>query len=123
MSNLNLYKLKISPRSWHEDFCLENGNYIRVCCYCREEFIGYKRRVVCRKCAYKKPFTLIVMKFIRFIFYPAAVLLFLWTGFKYGFTNTYRHGNVWPWLILVVVICAVIEYSTYRTKRKYRDDK
>lgn len=40
----------IDERDWTEDFHLENGNYYNLCCSCKEMFIGYKRRVVCKKC-------------------------------------------------------------------------
>lgn len=33
-----------------EDAYLENGNYQNICCICSRIFIGYKRRVVCKKC-------------------------------------------------------------------------
>jgi hypothetical protein len=35
---------------WTEDFEHENGNYHCKCCYCAADFIGYKRRIVCREC-------------------------------------------------------------------------
>jgi len=37
-------------KDWEEDFGLENGNYSCTCCYCKSQFIGYKRRVVCKEC-------------------------------------------------------------------------
>ncbi len=39
-----------TPLDWPEDFYHENGNYVCHCCYCKEQFRGYKRRVVCKKC-------------------------------------------------------------------------
>ena len=36
---------------WTEDFEHENGNYHCRCEICRADFIGHKRRVVCRSCA------------------------------------------------------------------------
>lgn len=38
-------------RNWPADFAHENGCYICRCCDCGEEFVGHKRRVVCRACA------------------------------------------------------------------------
>ncbi len=35
---------------WHEDFEHENGNYRNKCVVCGVDFIGHKRRVVCRVC-------------------------------------------------------------------------
>ena len=39
-----------SPKRWLEDAELENGNYINKCSICGHDFIGYKRRVICREC-------------------------------------------------------------------------
>lgn len=38
-------------RDWPEDAEHENGNYSCRCYSCGNEFIGHKRRVVCRACA------------------------------------------------------------------------
>lgn len=38
-------------RNWTEDFELENGQYMDGCIECKTEFIGHKRRVVCKTCA------------------------------------------------------------------------
>jgi hypothetical protein len=38
------------PRDWPEDFSDENGTYTNVCVYCKHEFMGHKRRVVCKWC-------------------------------------------------------------------------
>lgn len=38
-------------RDWEEDFTHENGQYICHCCICDLNFIGYKRRAVCKSCA------------------------------------------------------------------------
>ena len=43
-----------SPKNWKEDFSHENGNYMNRCMYCNEMFMGHKRRVVCRECAFKE---------------------------------------------------------------------
>lgn len=40
-----------NPCNWVEDFSHENGNYMNNCISCKNEFIGHKRRVVCKKCA------------------------------------------------------------------------
>jgi hypothetical protein len=36
--------------SWEEDFLHENGNYMNVCRLCNKEFLGNKRRYVCKCC-------------------------------------------------------------------------
>ena len=38
-------------RSWVEDREHENGNYYNLCGHCGRQFIGHKRRVVCKSCA------------------------------------------------------------------------
>lgn len=38
-------------RNWTEDFTHENGNYQNICIKCNHEFIGYKRRQVCKVCS------------------------------------------------------------------------
>lgn len=40
----------IQSGDWLEDFALENGNYECSCFSCGRNFIGYKRRVVCKLC-------------------------------------------------------------------------
>ena len=35
---------------WPEDYGQENGNYFQKCLHCENNFIGHKRRLVCRKC-------------------------------------------------------------------------
>ena len=37
-------------RNWPEDQPHENGNYICRCSDCGEEFVGHKRRGLCRAC-------------------------------------------------------------------------
>ena len=37
-------------RCWEEDFSHENGNYSNHCYKCGMEFIGHKRRVMCKMC-------------------------------------------------------------------------
>ena len=39
-----------SDRDWVEDWEHENGTYGNKCCRCGKTFVGYKRRVVCKKC-------------------------------------------------------------------------
>jgi len=46
----------MEDRSWKEDFDHENGRYMNKCCVCKENFIGHKRRVVCKKCKSKTSF-------------------------------------------------------------------
>tara|TARA_R110000772_G_C13297052_1_gene438546 strand:+ start:2568 stop:2873 length:306 start_codon:yes stop_codon:yes gene_type:complete len=36
---------------WAEDSDHENGNYRNECCYCKRQFTGHKRRVVCKICS------------------------------------------------------------------------
>lgn len=36
--------------NWTEDFSYENGNYMNMCIRCDQEFLGHKRRVICKKC-------------------------------------------------------------------------
>ncbi len=36
--------------NWTEDFSHENGNYMNICIRCDQEFLGHKRRVICKKC-------------------------------------------------------------------------
>ena len=40
----------IEERSFPEDSHLENGNYFNTCGECHKDFVGYKRRPVCKKC-------------------------------------------------------------------------
>lgn len=35
---------------WIEDTSHENGNYMNICVLCKCEFVGHKRRVVCKTC-------------------------------------------------------------------------
>lgn len=37
-------------RNWEEDFDKENGQYLNNCITCKQLFIGYKRRIVCKAC-------------------------------------------------------------------------
>ncbi len=39
-----------SAGDWTEDSCMENGNYTNTCVVCKNNFIGHKRRVVCKGC-------------------------------------------------------------------------
>lgn len=43
-------QLKQSPKSYQEDFSHENGNYYCRCLRCENDFIGHKRRVICKEC-------------------------------------------------------------------------
>ena len=38
---------------WHEDAGHENGSYYCKCLVCDADFVGHKRRYVCRKCHYE----------------------------------------------------------------------
>ncbi len=44
---------EIAARNWTEDAPHENGKYQCTCVFCKETFIGHKRRVVCKVCAAK----------------------------------------------------------------------
>lgn len=37
-------------RDWPEDFEDENGRYLNFCVSCDLEFLGHKRRVLCKLC-------------------------------------------------------------------------
>lgn len=37
---------------WHEDDGHENGSYFCKCLECDADFVGHKRRHICRKCHY-----------------------------------------------------------------------
>ena len=39
-----------SPKNWTEDYSHENGNYVNTCMFCKDQFFGHKRRVVCKEC-------------------------------------------------------------------------
>ena len=41
-----------AQRCWPEDYGHENGNYENFCVYCNQRFLGHKRRVVCKLCAW-----------------------------------------------------------------------
>ena len=38
---------------WHEDAGYENGSYHCKCFDCDADFVGHKRRLICRKCHYE----------------------------------------------------------------------
>lgn len=38
-------------KDWPEDFPHENGMYYCRCLQCKELFVGYKRRAICRECS------------------------------------------------------------------------
>ncbi len=42
---------RLGARDWEEDFEHENGNYLNRCTQCGVQFMGYKRRCVCKVCA------------------------------------------------------------------------
>lgn len=45
------YEADCRARNWTEDAGHENGRYSCRCIECGHDFIGHKRRVVCRLCA------------------------------------------------------------------------
>jgi hypothetical protein len=46
-----IVRAKGSERDWPEDFPHENGVYNNWCCSCKKNFLGYKRRVICKLCS------------------------------------------------------------------------
>ncbi len=42
------------PQDWPEDHSHENGDYQNECVYCERQFLGHKRRVVCKLCSEAK---------------------------------------------------------------------
>ena len=40
----------LGARDWEEDTKKPHGNYTNRCCVCGEQFIGFRRRVICKKC-------------------------------------------------------------------------
>lgn len=40
-----------AEREWSEDADHENGRYFNACCVCLRQFVGHKRRAVCKSCA------------------------------------------------------------------------
>ena len=42
-----------ASNDWPEDSPHENGNYCNKCLACDADFIGHKRRHICRKCHYE----------------------------------------------------------------------
>jgi hypothetical protein len=53
-AGLNLVAIEESGRSWPEDYPHENGNYPNICVYCKQTFIGHKRRAICKLCNNKQ---------------------------------------------------------------------
>lgn len=37
-------------KDWIEDFSLPEGKFAHLCIFCREGFVGHKRRVACKQC-------------------------------------------------------------------------
>jgi hypothetical protein len=50
---MDIQELRDSNKSWQQDFVSEDGNYVSNCAICHCDFIGHKRRVVCRECQEK----------------------------------------------------------------------
>jgi hypothetical protein len=42
-----------NEKDYKEDFSHENGNYSNICLKCKNEFMGHKRRVICKTCLNK----------------------------------------------------------------------
>jgi hypothetical protein len=55
MPTLSLFWQGFTDRDWTEDLSHENGNYTNKCFYCEQNFLGHKRRIVCRKCQLNSP--------------------------------------------------------------------
>lgn len=45
-----LVRTKGSERDWTEDFLHENGLYQCYCARCEKNFLGHKRRLICKCC-------------------------------------------------------------------------
>lgn len=43
----------LGPKDWPDDALKENGSYNCQCANCGSNFVGHKRRVMCRECAEK----------------------------------------------------------------------
>ena len=43
--------IKQDERNYTEEFNHENGMYANICTECNNQFIGHKRRIVCKVCA------------------------------------------------------------------------
>lgn len=41
--------------NWIEDYSHENGNYTNTCKICGNEFLGHKRRIICKCCSQLSP--------------------------------------------------------------------
>lgn len=52
---MNIFSFTNKPEDWPEDSNLENGNYFNKCSVCNKEFVGHKRRVICKSCAITPP--------------------------------------------------------------------
>ena len=51
MSDFTPYpELVKSKKSYQEDFTHENGNYFCLCLRCGSQFLGHKRRSICKEC-------------------------------------------------------------------------
>lgn len=53
MKNIQIYDKLIENKhlgNWTEDYSHENGNYLCKCFQCNENFVGHKRRIICKKC-------------------------------------------------------------------------
>ena len=37
-------------KNWQSDYKFENGNYQCYCIKCKSQFMGNKRRLICREC-------------------------------------------------------------------------
>lgn len=48
---INPRQLRGSSKSFQQDYQHENGNYVCKCFVCKEPFMGYKRRVICKECS------------------------------------------------------------------------
>jgi len=71
-------EIKNSPKSWMEDFSHENGNYMNHCIFCESDFIGHKRRVVCKECWQQKTVDKLNLVGVFLLLITAFTLLFLY---------------------------------------------
>lgn len=47
---LDILNHDVTDHDYSEDFSHENGRYCGKCPTCKSDFMGHKRRFICRKC-------------------------------------------------------------------------
>ncbi len=91
--------MKLTSRDWTEDFKYENGMYGNKCIKCGQEFIGYKRRLICKICGTKKAVGLkpLLARNLYIIIFSVMVFTLVALHTFYGFYN-----------LLLTFICGMI---------------